>query len=75
MPNKYYVVRILHNGETGAEDLQKPAAFDDLESAKKEFHNMLATYIKYGKLDKVTVVLFDRDAHTIMAETWTAPEA
>lgn len=70
---KYYVFRILHNGETGAEDYQKPDCFDNLDSAKKKFHEYLNTFIAYGKLDRIAVVILDSFGNTIKLETWSKP--
>lgn len=68
---KFYVFRTLHNGETGAEDYQKPDSFSNLDDAKKKFHEYLQTYIGYGKLDRVAVVILDSFGNTIKLETWS----
>ena len=69
----YYVERRLHNGETQATDYAKPVAKATLSEAKKEFHNVLATYIGYGKLDKVSVLLYDDDNNIYASEVWNSP--
>lgn len=71
---KYYVFRTLHNAETGAEDYQKPDSFSDLDSAKKKFHEYLQTFIAYGKLDRVAVVILDSFCNPIQTETWVKQE-
>lgn len=70
---KYFVNYVLHNAETDGYAYQKPTAFDDLDSAKKEFHNALSTYINYGKLDRVSVMLFDDYNNIYMKEYWEKP--
>lgn len=70
---KYFVNRILHNEETDGFDYQRPASFDNLDSAKKEFHNVLSTYINYGKLNKVSAILFDDYNNIYMKEVWEKP--
>lgn len=77
METKYFVDWCSHNGETAAWNFKQTKMFDDISSAKKEFHNVLATYIEYGKLDFVTAVLYDSYGRMIMSECWdvrVAPE-
>lgn len=68
---KYYVMRFLHNEETGAEDYQKPDCFNDLDSAKKKFHEYLSTFIGYGKLDRVAVTITDSLGNQMARELWS----
>ena len=56
---KYYVERFLHNGETGAEDYQKPDAFENKDMAIKKFHEYISAFVGYGKLDRVAVSIRD----------------
>lgn len=70
---KYYVFRVLHNGETGGEDYQKPDVYTDLEQAKKKFHEYLSTYIAYGKLTVVSVIITDSYGNMVARECWTKP--
>lgn len=56
---KYYVERFLHNGETGAEDYQRPDVFEDKDMAIKKFHEYISTFVGYGKLDRVAVSIRD----------------
>lgn len=70
MDTKYYVMRTLHNSETGAEDYQKPDSFSNLNDAKKKFHEYLQTFIGYGKLDRVAVVILDSALNIIQHEMW-----
>lgn len=73
MTNKFYVERRLHNGETDATDYAKPIQKDTLDEAKKEAHNILATYINYGKLDCVAVMVYDNVNNVLMSEVWQKP--
>lgn len=71
MPERlYYVERRLTNGLTGATDYAKPKQFVNLDAAKKEFHNVLSTYIEYGDLIKVAVQLYDDNNSLIMSDVW-----
>lgn len=70
MENKYFVVRVLHNGAKDTYDVQKPSMFDDFDSAKKELHNIMSTYIQYGDLDSVCVILFDGNGAPKMSDSW-----
>lgn len=56
---KYFVEFNTHNEESDAWNYKQTKMFNDYDSAFKEFCNILATYINYGKLDHVGVVLFD----------------
>lgn len=75
MENKYFVVRVLHNGAKDTVDLAKPSMFDDFDSAKKELHDIMSTYINYGDLDSVCVLLFDGNGRTIMSDSWKKSKA
>lgn len=56
---KYYVERRLHNAETDGYDYQRPTKFDTLDEAQKEAAKIMSTYINYGKLDRVSVLIYD----------------
>ena len=70
MPKKYYVERRLTNGKTGGIAYDKPTQFDNIDAATKEFHNVLATYVNYGDLIKVAVLLYDEDNAIIESKVW-----
>lgn len=70
METKYIVDWTSHNGDTGAWNFKQAKQFDNLSDAKKEYHNTLGTYIGYGKLDYVCVVLWDNYGNMIMSEYW-----
>lgn len=67
---KYFVNIVTHNGETDGWNYKDVKAFENLDSAKKEYHNALSTYIAYGKLDNVSVCLFDYNHNVIARENW-----
>lgn len=70
METRFYVFRELHNGETGGIDYQKPDSFTDKDMAEKKYHEYLSTYIGYGKLDRVSVVLLDSFMNPLMSRVW-----
>jgi len=72
---EYFVERLLHNGEKDAWDYKATKKFDDIDSAKKEFHNVLSTYINYGTLDFVSVILVDKYMNVIDKEYWEKAKA
>lgn len=77
METKYFVDWCSHNKESDAWNYKQTKMFDSIDTAKKEFHNILATYIEYGKLDFVTAVLYDCYGRMVMSECWdvrVAPE-
>lgn len=39
----------------------------------KDYHGKLNTYIQYGKLDYVMVILYDSYGNRIMSEYWQKP--
>lgn len=70
----YYVERRLHNEETGATDYAKPKQFGTLSEAQKEGASILSTYINYGKLDRVSVLIYDDMNNTFPIPTvWEKP--
>ena len=77
METKYFVDFCTHNSESGGWNYKQTKMFDNLSTAQKEYHNLLATYIEYGNLDFVCVVLWDMFGNMIMSENWdirVAPE-
>lgn len=72
MKEKYFVEFITHNAEKDAWNYKQTKMFATYDEARKEFHNILSTYINYGSLDKVTVYLFD-SSKAIKSETWEKP--
>lgn len=66
-----YLVEICqHNEVKNSWNYKQTKTFTDLELAKKEFHNQLATFIAYGDLDHVGVILWDMYGNKIMSEYW-----
>lgn len=73
-PRQFFVELNTHNGKTDAWNYKQTKKFDDYDSAKKEFHTDLSTYIQYGDLDHVSVVLFDSFGNMLNTEYWDKPE-
>lgn len=68
---RYYVWVELHNGETGGYAYPaKPDTFDDIDEAEKKYHEYLNTYIKYGSLDRVSVMVIDSFCNVLMSRVW-----
>ena len=77
METMYFVDWVSHNSDSKSWNYKQTKMFADLSAAKKEFHNVLGTYIAYGKLDFLTAVLYDSYGRMIMSECWdirVAPE-
>ena len=70
----YYVDFTTHNAESGAWNFKQTKQYADLSTARKEYHNALSTYIEYGKLDFVCVVLWDMYGNMIDSEYWQKAE-
>jgi len=70
METLYLVEICQHNAEKDSWNYKQTKAFTDLSLAKKEFHNQLATYIGYGSLDHVAVIIWDMYGNLIMSEYW-----
>lgn len=70
METMYYVDFTTHNGKTSGWNYKQTKQFASLDAAKKEFHNILSTYIEYGDLDLVTAVLWDSYGNMRMTEFW-----
>lgn len=73
MGTKYIVDWTSHNGKTDAWNYKQAKQFDDLNTAKKEFHNILSTYIQYGDLDHVCAIIWDSYGNKIVSEYWSKP--
>lgn len=71
---KFFVEFNTHNGDTDAWNYKQTKIFDDEDAARKEFHNIMATYIEYGKLDHVGAIMFDSFENVIDKEYWEKPE-
>lgn len=70
---KFFVEFNTHNSETDAWNFKQTKKFDDYDTARKEFYNIMSTYIQYGKLDHVCAVLFDSFGNMLDASYWDAP--
>ena len=71
---QFFVEYNTHNSETDAWNYKQTKMFGNYDTARKEFYNILATYIEYNKLDHVGVILFDSFANPLLNEYWDAPE-
>lgn len=67
---KFFVEFNTHNAKTGSWNYKQTKMFDTYDTARKEFHNILATYIEYGDLDHVGVILFDSFSNVLDHEYW-----
>lgn len=70
METMYIVDWTSHNAKTGSWNFKQAKQFSDLDAAKKEFHNILATYIEYGDLDHVCAIIWDCYGNKVMSEYW-----
>ena len=70
---QYFVEFNTHNAKTDAWNYKQTKKFESYDEARKEFYNILATYIQYGDLDHVGVILFDSFANPLLHEYWDAP--
>lgn len=66
----YMVETCTHNYETGAYNYKLTKTYTKYDDADKEFCNIFATYINYGKLDKVSAIIWDEDGNTLQKKTW-----
>ena len=71
---QFFVEFNTHNAKTDAWNFKQTKKFTDYDSAKKEFFTALSTYIQYGDLDHVSVVLFDSFGNMLNHEYWDKPE-
>lgn len=69
---RYFVEFVPHNADKDAWNYKQTKIFATLDKARKEYHNILSTYINYGALDLVTVYLMDSHK-AIKSETWEKP--
>lgn len=70
---KYFVDFATHNAKSGGWNYKQTKMFTDLSSAKKEFHNVLSTYIQYGDLDHVVAIIWDMYGNKVDSEFWQKP--
>lgn len=70
METMYFVEICQHNAKNNSWNYKQTKAFSDLELAKKEFHNVMATYIGYGDLDHVGCLIWDCYGNKIVSEYW-----
>ena len=74
MERKFYVEWNSHNAKTGSTNYKQTKEFATYDSALKEFCNVLATYIEYGDLDHIGVILFDSFCNVLDHRSWDKAE-
>lgn len=70
---RYYVIRVERNKETGGENRQT-YAFDTLDSAKVQFHEIMAADINSTTLNYALCVILNEHGGTEMKELWELAE-
>ena len=68
---KYYTIEIVTK-----DGLTSQAIFEreNIDVAKKEFHNTLAYNINLEGIEKVSVAIVNEELTVLMKETWEAPK-
>ena len=66
---RYYVVEILKIKD-GGEDRPQPAGFDDLDSALKRYHQILAQDIQGEVVEWVTCMVINEYGKIEVVERW-----
>ena len=72
---KFFVEFNTHNAKTGGWNYKQTKIYDSEDSARKDFHNVMATYIQYGDLDHVGAIMFDSNSNVLDKEFWDKAEA
>ena len=70
---RYYVIAIQHNKDVNAENRSVPKAFDDLLTAKQEFHAQLGRDINNSTLDWGIVCILNSYGYLEVTEKWMRP--
>lgn len=71
---KFFVEFNTHNAKTGGWNYKQTKMFDTYDEAFKEFCGILNTYILYGDLDHVGVILFDCFSNPLDHRSWDKEE-
>ena len=67
---KYYTIEIvIKDGVTSQAIFER----ENIDVAKKEFHNTLSYNINLEGVEKVSVTVVNEELTTLMKETWEAP--
>ena len=77
MATVYFVSWYIHNKDNDGWAFKVVGKYNDLDSAKKQYHTELSNYINSAAYDNVAVLLTDSYSNTIMHEWWSnyvAPE-
>ena len=68
---KYYTIEVVtRNGETSQAIFER----ENIDVAKKEYHNTLAYNINLEGVEKVSVAIVNEELTVLMKETWGAPK-
>ena len=70
---RFYVTSIQHNMEKDAENRSVPFAFDDINSARQKFHEILSNDMKNATLDWSVAFIFNSEGALITSEKWERP--
>lgn len=67
---KYYTIEIVTK-----DSITSQAIFEreNIDVAKKEYHNSLAYNINLEGVEKVSVAIIDEELKVLKSETWVAP--
>lgn len=68
---KYYTIEVVtRNGETSQAIFER----ENIDVAKKEYHNTLAYNINLEGVEKVSVAVVNEELTVLMKEVWEMPE-
>ena len=70
MENTYFVTYKLFNGETNGWAYKFELKTNDLEQAKRKYHELLSTYIDKYPYTHISIALTDAFDNVLMKEYW-----
>ena len=71
---RYYVTSIQYNKLAQAENRSVPFAFDDINSARQKFHDVLANDMKNPLLGWSVAFIFNSEGALVTSEKWEKVE-
>lgn len=71
---RFFVEFNTHNAKTGGWNYKQTKIFDSESTARKEFYNVMSTYIEYGDVDHVGAIMFDSFCNVLDHDYWDKPE-
>lgn len=74
MGNRFYVLTIQYNKVAQAENRTAPKAYDDMLSAKQEYHAQLGKDMANVTLGWSVVYILDSFGNVLESERWTREE-